>query len=103
MIFPLLEIIGKKINYNEKKKKMVQNLEGYCPWSMRLGAGQALGAQLGCAGLARGAQVGAGMARACWGAQGMRVRGARGRMRRVCGARRARRRQGAGRRRARGR
>ena len=71
---------------------------------MRLGAGQALGAQLGCAGRARGAQMGAGTAWACWGAQGgVRVRGARGRMRRVCGARRSRRRQGAGRRRARGR
>ena len=69
---------------------------------MRLGAGQALGAQLGCAGRARGAQMGAGTAWACWGAQGgVRVRGARGRMLRVCGARRSRRRQGAGRRRAR--
>ena len=70
------------------------------------GAGRAAGVRracAGCAGRARGAQVGAGMAWACWGAQGVRVRGARGRMRRVCGARRARRRQGAGRRRARGR
>ena len=85
-----------KIFFLEQKKKKI--FDGLLPMEHEAGrwagAGRAVGVRRACAGRT---------AWACWGAQGVRVRGARGRMRRVCGERRARRRQGAGRRRARGR
>ena len=48
MIFPLLDIIGKKnlIIMKNEKKKMVQNLDGYCPFELKAGLG-VLGAGLG--------------------------------------------------------
>ena len=81
----------KKINYNEKKKNGAEP-----GWLLPMeheagrwaGAGRVAGVRRACAGRAGGCWHGVGV----WGAQGVRVRGARGRMRRVCGARRARRR-----------
>ena len=58
-----------------KKKKMVQNLDGYYPWSMRLGAGRAAGVRRACAGRAGGRWHGVGVlgcaGRAC--ARGVRT------------------------------